>query len=183
MPSPDSPGLFAVGSPVDGGPSVRDGSGNVLVGISPAGRSRSFVPPWGDIGTEIRFITPHGGHGGLGNARSLVQPYVEQAPYGGPPALQLSAAAAGAAFFNAPGGSQVVGRLPASSRITVQQAEALRLEPGQAGYEEHCQLLLRLTGQQAGIECRGALWGTWARTTLAGGQEGWMLVQVSPEGA
>jgi hypothetical protein len=181
MPSPDSPDVFAVGSPVEGGPSVRDATGTVIAAMAPAGGSRSFTAPWGDIGSEMRFITPHGGHGGLGYTRSLVLPHVEHAPYGGPPALQLSPAAGGARLLNQPAGPLTVGTL-AGSRIAVRETRALRLEPSQPGYAEHCALLLRLTGQPPG-ECRGALWGTWALTTGAGLREGWLLVEVGPEGA
>jgi hypothetical protein len=181
MPSPESAGVFAVGSPVDGGPAVIDSSGNVLARISPPERSASFVPPWGEIGTEIRFITPHGGHGGIGFGVSLVQPYVETAPYSiGPPALQLKPEAVGARFRDAAGGGQVIGSLSDTARLTVHETSVLRLEPGQPGYSEQCDLMQLLTEQPPG-QCFGALFGIWARAT-AGELTGWVLVEVRPEG-
>jgi hypothetical protein len=156
-----------------------------LASAAPPARSASFVPPWGASGSgaEIRFITPHGGHGGIGYALSLVQPYVQQAPYGGPPALQLRAEAAGADLFDVPGGARAVGRLSAPLRLLIQETEALRMEPSHPSYGEHCDLLNLLSGQPPGSQCRGVLWGIWAKTTIANGLTGWVLVQVGPEGA
>ena len=44
IPSPATVERFAVGSPVEGGPAVLDGEGNVIVSAMPPGRSLSFVP-------------------------------------------------------------------------------------------------------------------------------------------
>jgi hypothetical protein len=186
MPSPTSPELFARGSPVDiepampgpespmpsGGPSVYDASGPSITSVSPPGRSRSFVPPWGESSDEIRFLSPHGGHGGIGYALTLVEPYVEQAPYAGPPLLQLSESASMLSAFDEPGGA-VTGRLP-SLRVEVLETRALRLEPSQPGYEAHCGLWRQLTLTD---ECHGVIWGTWARIA-----EGWIIVEVHPDG-
>jgi hypothetical protein len=106
---------------------------------------------------------------------------VEQAPFAGPPALQLRPEAAGAPIHERPGGGQVVGRL-ADTRIGVRETLALRLEPTQPGYQEHCRLFLQLGQQAAADGCQGVLWGAWARAATSAGQDGWVLLQVNPEG-
>jgi hypothetical protein len=183
MPSPVSTSLFASGSPVDGGPAVRNASGSVLAVAAPPGRARSFVPPWGLVDDEMRFITPHGGHGGLGYRLSLLQPYVEQPPYNGPALLQLKREAWGAELLLTPATGPVVGTVEASRRFAAQDVRSLRLEPGLPGYERHCALLNLLSQAPSGSECRGALWGIWVQVQTPGSPDGWLLLHVNPEGA
>jgi hypothetical protein len=122
----------------------------------------------------MRFIVPHGGHGGIGFALTLVEPYVESPPYTDPPPLLLKADAIGAPIFDAPGGQQV-GELE-SQQLVVEEASRLRQGAGEPAYELYCGLWAQLSGD-TGFECSFALVGMWARIA-----DGWVLVQVSPEG-
>jgi hypothetical protein len=180
VPSPDSPSVFAVGT-VEGGPAVVDSAGDVIVRAMPPGRTASFVPPWGVTGSEMRFITPHGGHGGIGYRRSLVQPRVEQPPYDESPALQLREEATGAELLDQPGTGNVVGNL-SGPRVVAQEVAEVRLEPSNEAHGRHCDLLNLLTAQAPGTDCRGVLWGVWARVITDAGQDAWLLLEVSPEG-
>jgi hypothetical protein len=71
----------------------------------------------------------------------------------------------------------------------VAETKQVRLDPSQAGYAEHCRLLTVLTGERAPSPdraepfCQGVLWGVWGRLAASTGVQGWVLLQVSPEGA
>lgn len=186
MPSPEDADVFAtssVDSSISGqtmAPRVVDEDGNVLAEANAT--ARSFYPPWGLNGSEIRFVTPHLGHGGLGFTRSLVEPRIEQAPYpSGPIALTLSESAIGMDLLDAPVTGSSVGTL-AGPAVVVTEIDRLRLEPGQDGYDLHCDLLNSLTDSG---ECNGPLWGQWAYVVPPLDQPaspGWMLIAVNPEG-
>ncbi|MBE0608666.1 MAG: hypothetical protein IH609_04755 [Dehalococcoidia bacterium] len=188
MPSPVDASVFASTSPVEGGqspilgPTVFDSDGNVLAQTTAS--ARSFIPPWGLTGSEIRFIVPHGGHGGIGFARSLVEPRVDQPPYQNALSLSLASSAVGMALLDSPPNGSAVGTL-GTDVVTVLQTQRVRLESSSPGYERYCNLLIELgPGFERG--CSGfPLWGQWAQVIPAGGEigeQGWLLIAVNPEG-
>ncbi|HMO95470.1 MAG TPA: hypothetical protein PKD27_05065, partial [Tepidiformaceae bacterium] len=183
MPSPVDAAVFATTSPVDSsGPSVFDANGGVLVATTAS--ARSFIPPWGLTGSEIRFIVPHGGHGGFGFVRSLVPPRIDQRPFPVPVSLTLASSAVGMDLLGAPPDGPVVGTL-ATDTVTVLATQRLRVESNSPGYATYCDLLIALgPGFESG--CSGfPLWGQWAQVIPEGaemGQQGWLLIAVHPEG-
>lgn len=176
MPSPVDAAVFAATSPVESpGPTIFDSEGNVLAVTTAS--ARSFIPPWSLTGSEIRFIVPHGGHGGIGFARSLVKPRVDRPPYLSPGSLTLASSAVGMELLDSPAGGSVVGTL-GTDAVTVLATQRIRLESNSPGYERYCDLLNALgSGFESG--CSGfPLWGQWAQV----GQQGWLLIMVHPEG-
>ena len=91
--------------------------------------------------------------------------------------MQLKAEAIGRKVFDAPAGTQLEGSLT-TRWLEVRETRALRLEPSQDGFTEHCDLMHRLTNAAPDAGCGAVLWGVWAQIDT-----GWILVQVNPEGA
>jgi hypothetical protein len=193
MPSPDSPEVFAVVcGPPDCGIGLVDAQGTSLFNLTFQGGVRDLVDAWGERGDELRVLTPHGGHGGPGLEISLVEPYVEQPPFDGQSALQLSALAVAYGLVNLyaePGGA-AVGVVASPYRVTVHEV-LMRCTGDFERYGDvqdcppldtpaHRDFVALLTGTPVG---EGTLLaGQWARVTTSDGREGWMLLQVNGVG-
>lgn len=182
MPSPDSLLVFGI----YGG--AVDMAGELLVTASFADRVRDYMDPWGASGDEVRILVPRGGHGGPGFVASIVEPYVEEAPFVGEPELQLSDAgvAKGLVNLSAEPGGAVVGQVGPPYRLRVKEVTR-RCSGDFEIYDdvEDCppldstaneDFVASITGE-AVTEGR-LLAGTWARVTTAAGREGWMLLEV-----
>ena len=189
MPSPTDSSQFAATSPVElgplgpiRGPTVFDAEGNVIAATTAS--AQSFRPPWGLIGSEIRFLVPHGGHGGIGFALSLVTARVDQPPYLGPINLSLSTEAVGSELLAEPGDGGVFGML-STPIVTVLETRSIRLESNAPGYQRHCDLMIALAPGGAQGCNNLALWGQWALVTEQGnlaGQPAWLLIAVRADG-
>ncbi len=185
LPSPDSLDIFGI----YGG--AVDAEGNSIVSVTFEGGISDFVDPWGDGGDEVRLVVPHGGHGGPGFTASIVVPHVEEAPYAGAPQLQLSEIAAQSGLLNLydePAGANVVGILAAPYTVTVLEV-VTRCSGDSFANPEECPVidspvqsnfLTIVTDSEAWLG--RPLTGYWARVTGPDGQEGWILLQVSPQG-
>ncbi|MBA4179189.1 MAG: hypothetical protein C0506_01235 [Anaerolinea sp.] len=75
VPSPDRPGLFALGHA-----SVAEPGTGRRVSANVAEVWFGHMPPWGINSTEIRFTLPHGGHGG-GDRGKFLSPRIEYPPF------------------------------------------------------------------------------------------------------
>ena len=184
-PSPESPEVFDIG----GG--VADGEGNPVFQLSFQGGVRDFVDGWGDTGDEVRILIPHGGHGGPPATATIVEPYVEEAPYDAEPQLQLSDVAVAFGLFDLydePGGDTVVGQVAAPYRVTVEEV-ANRCSGDGYSDPQQCPL----TDSRAPHEFMALVLGFeiapeapltsyWARVTTPDGQQGWLLLQANYQG-
>jgi hypothetical protein len=193
VPSPDSPEVFGVvGSGVAGpqGSGAVDAAGNSIVTINFQGGVRDSSDPWGDGGGEVRILVPHGGHGGPGLAASIVEPYVEQAPFGEETPLQLSESAVAAGqvdLYDEPAGT-VIGEVAAPYPVLVHEL-ALRCSGQSLSDPRRCPIvdssvqadfLALILGTR--LENLPPLTGIWARVTTADGREGWLLLEVQAQG-
>ena len=183
VPSPDSPDVFGV----VGGAVEADGTPIIVVSFQ--GGIRDFADPWGDNGDEVRILIPHGGHGGPGSVATIIEPYVEQAPYAGEPPLQLSEVAVAFGLldlYDEPAGA-VIGQVAAPYRVIVHEV-VLRCSGDSRPDSQECPIIdpslhAGFLALVSGVEVRESpLTGHWARVTTADGQEGWLLLQVNPQG-
>lgn len=182
MPSPDSNEVFATYA------GAVDADGNPIATAEFEGGVRDLTNPWGEDGNEVRLRVPHGGHGGPGLTASIVEPHVDEPPYGDL-YLQLSdeAAAAGLTGLRDEPGGAIVGQVEAPYQLRVE--ETVRRCSGDFetyGNVGNCSTLnttshedfVTLTTDLAVQEGR-LLAGLWARVTTTTGQQGWILLQVS----
>jgi len=182
MPSPDSTDVFGTyGAAVDA-------AGTPIVMVEFEGRVRDLVNPWGETGDEIRLYIPRGGHGGPGLTASIVEPYVEEPPYGD---LQLQLSDEGVANelvgLRDEAGGPVVGQVEAPYRIRVQEV-VRRCSGDFETYGDvgdcpalettaHEDFVLLMTG--VSVQEGRLLAGLWARVATGTGQQGWILLEVS----
>jgi hypothetical protein len=188
VPSPDSADVFAM---VQGtGAGVFDAQGEPIIAVNFQGGVRDFTDPWGDGGDEVRILVPHGGHGGPGRVASIVEPYVEQAPYDEQtPSLQLGEVAVAFGLvdlYDEPAG-MVIGQVAAPYRVTVHEV-ALRCSNDSPSALSDCPIIdsnlqAAFYALVSGSETPDVpLTGRWARVTTPDGQEGWLLVEVAVQG-
>ncbi len=191
VPSPTEPGVFAVVGGPAGSVGALNADGKAIVSINFQGGVRDFVDPWGDRGDELRMLIPHGGHDGPPAVATIVQPYVEEAPYGGEPQLQINDV--GVAFgllqlYETPGSDTVVGQVASPYRVTVQEV-AWRCSGSTSVDPSQCQhidsnaphdFMALVLGAQIGPDAPVSSY--WARVTTSDGQEGWLLLQANVQG-
>jgi hypothetical protein len=188
VPSPDSTEVFGVVG-IEGAGAV-DAAGDAIVMLNFAGGVRDSADPWGDSGGEVRILTPHGGHGGPGFAVTIIEPYVQQPPFGEETPLQIREEAVTAGLldlYDEPAGT-VIGQVTTPYRVVVE--EVVQRCSGQgfsdpaacplvdAGF--HTDFIASLTDADPGLN--GGLTGHWARVVTPDGREGWLLVQVNAQG-
>jgi hypothetical protein len=180
VPSPTSTAVFSYGGvPVDANQQP------IVESILPAS-TRSFVPPWGDTGEEIRFLTPHLGHGGPQAEFTIVRPYVDTSPQGGPPEVQLEDRSSLMELRDAPAG-ELVAMLWGPQSVMVHETRAICSAreddlsyPGCTPevYDIQVAFITRqsLTGEE--FVPWAPVLGTWARVTTGDGLSGWILVDA-----
>jgi hypothetical protein len=180
VPSPTSQAKFATMF------AVVDGQGNQVSRARLSLPTTAFIPPWGESGDEMRFQTPAFGYDS-GPTGSLVHPYLEEPPYAVVPLLRIKGEAIGLELWDAPAGTQVVGRLTSTAIASIHEARGVCSNPTSkqdpqcvsTGYEYY-RRVARVVLPDLPLGPDTKLGGTWARVTTADGQEGWLLWSVSP---
>jgi hypothetical protein len=184
-PSPTDVNVFDIG----GG--IADEEGDPIFQLSFPGGVRDFVDGWGDTGDEVRLLIPFGGHDCCGGSATIVEPYIESAPYVGPVQLQLSETAVAfglLSLYDEPGGDIAVGQVGAPYRVTVLEV-AVRCTGESFRDPQECpptdsDAPANFIALVQGIEVEedAPLTSYWARVTTLGGQEGWLLMQANQLG-
>ena len=185
-PSPSNADRFVVGG------SIVDGHANVVMQSVFPVSARDFVPPFGASGSEMRILTPFGGHDCCRGNPSLIQPFIDLPPYDDQPVLRLVDAAEGAELRNAPAGDTVVGTLTVPGPVTLHEVRTVCTDDSGPSIPMECRddpyvpeafdayygFLVTHGGFRPGDEVWAPMRGYWARVTTADGIEGWLLLQL-----